>query len=137
MGGERFERFDVRRRRSSPMSTERDELVTDIMQHPWLVAGEFTGACPSCPDLTIEGGYNSPSHASHIADSILAAGYRKLRVVTKPEELDKLHMVVVRTEAGTIANIVGGRAYCFGYEQSAPVGALALPVTILWERANV
>jgi len=63
------------------MSTARGELVTDIMQHPWLVKGEFTGACPSCPDLTIEGGYNSPSHAGHIADALLIAGYRKPRTI--------------------------------------------------------
>lgn len=72
------------------MSTERDDLVTEIMQHPWLVKGEFTGDCPSCPDLTIEGGYNSPSHAGHIATALLAAGFRKPRTVTNVEELDAL-----------------------------------------------
>lgn len=72
------------------MSTERDELVLDIMQHPWLVKGEFTGACPSCPGLTIEGGHNSPSHAGHIADAVLAAGYRRPRTITTTEELDAL-----------------------------------------------
>ena len=58
---------------------------------------------------------------------------RKPRTVTTVEELKELHMVVVRTDAGTIANIVSGRAYCFGYEQSAPLEALSLPATVLHE----
>jgi len=68
------------------------------------------------------------------AKAILAAGYSKPRTITTAEELAEAHMVVVRTEAGTIANLVNGRAYCFGYEASAPVATLALPVTVLWER---
>ena len=68
------------------MSQGRDELVTDIMQHPWLVNGEFTGDCPSCPDLTIEGGYNSPSHAGHIADALIAAGWVKPRTIDSAYE---------------------------------------------------
>jgi hypothetical protein len=83
------------------MSTTREELVTDIMQHPWLVKGEFTGACPSCPDLTIEGGHNSPSHAGHIADALLAAGYRKPRTVTTAEDLDQLdESAILRSRGG-------------------------------------
>lgn len=58
---------------------------------------------------------------------------RKPRTITTVEELKVLRMVVVHTAAGTIANVVSGRAYCFGYEQSAPVESLALPATILHE----
>lgn len=67
------------------------------------------------------------------AMAALATGYRKPRTITTAEELDALQMVVVRTSAGTIANIVNGRAYCFGYEASAPIGSLTLPVTVLYE----
>jgi len=56
------------------------------------------------------------------------------RTITTREELGSAQMVVVRTDAGTIANLVNGRAYCFGYESSVPVDTLALPVTVLWER---
>lgn len=72
--------------------------------------------------------------APRAADAILAAGYRKPRTITTREELAEAHMVVVRTAAGTIANLVNGKAYCFGYEASARVETLALPVTVLWER---
>ncbi len=67
-------------------------------------------------------------------ERILAAGYRKLRTITTVEELDALpDMTVVRSKAGTIANIVGDRAYVFGFEGSAPRVSLALPATILHE----
>mgnify|MGYP003575191194 CR=1 FL=1 len=61
------------------MSQERDELVTDIMQHPWLPdhEGLYTGLCPSCPERHIHGGHNSPSHAEHLADALLAVGWVK------------------------------------------------------------
>lgn len=67
------------------------------------------------------------------ADAILAAGYSKPRTITTAEELDALHMVVVRSKGGSIANIVNGRAYVFGYEGSAPASTLALPATVLYE----
>ena len=66
-------------------------------------------------------------------ERILNAGWAKQRTITAAEELDELHMVVVRTAAGTIANVVNGRAYCFGYEGSAPARSLALPATVLHE----
>jgi len=59
--------------------------------------------------------------------------FRKPRTITTVAELDALHMVVVRTAAGTIANVINGRAYCFGYEGSAPASSLALPATVLHE----
>lgn len=72
--------------------------------------------------------------APRAADAILAAGYRKPRTITTAEELDALpDMSVVRTSAGTIANIVGHDAYFFGYEKSAHRGVLALPATVLYE----
>ena len=55
---------------------EREAMVAVIMQHPWLessYAGHTQGDCPSCPGRVIAGGFNSPSHAEHLADAILAA----------------------------------------------------------------
>ncbi|WP_409017051.1 hypothetical protein [Arthrobacter sp. MP_2.3] len=81
-----------------------------------------------------------PGEAGEAADArglaglLKNAGYQKPRTINTAEELDDAHMVVVRTAAGTIANLVSGRAYCFGYEASAPASTLALPVTVLWER---
>lgn len=73
-------------------------------------------------------------YAARIADAILAAGYRKPRTITTPEELDALaDRTVVRTAAGSIVNIVGDRAYIFGYESSAPRRTLGLPATVLYE----
>ena len=70
---------------------------------------------------------------AEVADAILAAGYRKPRAITTAEELDGLHMVVVRSKGGSIANIVNGRAYVFGYEASVPASTLALPATVIYE----
>lgn len=57
------------------------------------------------------------------------------RTITTAEELEALHMVVVRSDTGTIANIVNGKGYCFGYENSFPASDLAMPITVLWEPA--
>jgi hypothetical protein len=56
------------------------------------------------------------------------------RTITTAKGLAEAHMVVVRTAAGTIANLVNGRTQCFGYEASAPVDTLTLPMTVLWDR---
>jgi len=75
-------------------------------------------------------------HTAHVAQELTDAGYGKRRTITDWAELAKLQCGVVRTTAGTIANIVDGRAYFFGYETSAPVGGLALPAVVLWESAQ-
>ena len=83
----------------------RDELLTTIIYHPWLPdhEGLYTGLCPSCPERQIHGGHNSPSHAGHLADAILAAGYTKPRIITTAAELDALpDGSVIRDAAGTI-----------------------------------
>lgn len=67
------------------------------------------------------------------ADDILAAGYRKPRTITTVTELLALHMVVVRTAGGSVANIVNERAFFFGYEASCSARTLALPATVLHE----
>ena len=70
----------------------RDELATTILHHPWLPdhEGLYTGLCTSCPGRPISGGHNSPSHADHLADAVLAAGYRKPRTITTEAELESL-----------------------------------------------
>lgn len=61
---------------------------------------------------------------------------REPRTVTTVEELLALPaMTVVRSAAGSIVNIVGGEAYFFGYETTAPATTLALPATVLHEGA--
>lgn len=92
----------------------RDELVK--------IAAEHT----CCSGLCAE------SQSTKTADAILAAGYSKPRTINTVEELDALHMVVVRSKGGSIANIVNGRAYVFGYEASVPASTLALPATVLY-----
>jgi hypothetical protein len=70
------------------------------------------------------------------ADAILAAGYRKIRTITTEEERKALHdLTVVRTSAGTIACLFGGRAHFFQTELTAPATVLALPITILFDPA--
>lgn len=95
------------------MSTARDELATYIndvlLNKAWEESGE------------------------EVVDKVIANGWIKPRTITTVEELEALHMVVIRYDTGIIANIVNGKAYCFGYEQSAPVSAIALPATVLWE----
>lgn len=58
---------------------EREVLVATLIGHPWLAVdgfwAMFQGVCPACPGLQIEGGSNSPAHAEHLADAILAAGF--------------------------------------------------------------
>lgn len=54
------------------------------------------------------------------------------RTITTVEELLALpSLTVVRSAAGSIANIVGDEAFFFGYEVTAPVTALALPATVI------
>lgn len=69
------------------MSHERDELAMVIIHHPWLESHEglYEGICPECPGRKVNGGYNSPSHADHLADAILAAGY------TKPQTTEEFY----------------------------------------------
>lgn len=89
------------------MSTERDELAGVIIEHPWLDHTYFGGSwpagfCPSCKAV-IPAGHNSPSHATHIADAILAAGYTKPRQVTTVEDLEGMASgVVIRDADGDI-----------------------------------
>jgi len=77
--------------------SERDELALAIMHHPWIRdhKGLYTGMCPTCPDLQIQGGCNSPSHAEHIADAILAAGYRKPRTISTAAEIRELPALTI------------------------------------------
>jgi hypothetical protein len=92
------------------MSNERDELANVIVQHPWLRGHTVEwpkGYCPTCRK-PIEAGHNSPAHAEHIADAILAIGYRKPAVVTTAEELDALPVgSVVLTAHGKVARLAG------------------------------
>ncbi|MDI2019718.1 hypothetical protein [Paenarthrobacter nicotinovorans] len=56
------------------------------------------------------------------------------RTITTVEELLALpSLTVVRSAAGSIVNIVGDEAFFFGYEITAPVTTLALPITVLQE----
>lgn len=73
----------------------RDELATTILHHPWLPGHEelYAGLCPECPGRKISGGHNSPSHADHLADALLAAGYRKPRVISAVEGMDAIHLL--------------------------------------------
>jgi hypothetical protein len=66
-----------------------------------------------------------------------AVGGSKLRVIDSVEELETLQRVVVHSAADTVANIVDGRAYFFGYEHSVAAATLALPVTVLFDPAVV
>lgn len=91
------------------------------------------GSCTCTPYGSSHEPHCGLEYLDDLTKPLERAGYRKPRTVTTVEELRELHMVVVRTAAGTIANIVSGKAYCFGYEQSAPLEALALPATVLHE----
>lgn len=69
-----------------------------------------------------------------MAEAILAAGYWKPRTITTEEERASLpDMSVVRSSAGSIANVVQGRAYFFGFEHGLDAKMLALPLDVLWE----
>lgn len=94
------------------MTTERNELAKLLGDHFGTSAG-------------------GDDYLWAMADIILERGYTKPRMVTTLEELNDLHMAVVRTSAGSIANIVNERAYFFGYEASCPASTLALPATVL------
>ncbi|MEE6273485.1 hypothetical protein V2J56_09015 [Georgenia sp. MJ206] len=51
---------------------DRDEVIRTLIAHPWPdVDGPFRGACPSCR-ARINAGPNSPAHAEHQADAVLA-----------------------------------------------------------------
>jgi hypothetical protein len=77
--------------------SDRDELLTTIIYHPWLPdhEGLYTGLCPSCPERQIHGGHNSPSHAGHLADAILAAGYTKPRTITTADGIRELPALTI------------------------------------------
>lgn len=70
-----------------------------------------------------------------IADAILAAGYRKPRVVTTARELEAVPRgVVLRSKAGTIAarfDAVNG--VVFGDDRPFPWGIVDLPAVVLYD----
>lgn len=81
-----------------------------------------------------------PSNGAYViradlaAEAVVAAGYIKPRVITTDEEREQLpNSSVVRSDAGSIANIQDGKAYFFGFEHPVDAKMLALPITILWE----
>ena len=116
----------------------REELAAVIIEHPWLASYQelYTGICPSCPGLKIHGGGNSPAHADHLADAILAAGYRKPRTITTREELDALPSGTAILDSDGNTNVLHDNGWVLpgsggGYTSWAV--AQALPVTVLYE----
>ena len=70
------------------------------------------------------------THQSHLVDELVKATASEQ--VTTEAELDALpDRTIVRSAAGTVANLVGPRAYFFGYEAAVSRRLLELPVTIL------
>jgi len=119
----------------------RDELSTTILHHPWLpdYGGLYTGLCPACPGRMIEGGHNSPSHAAHLADAILAAGYRKPRTITTAKELNALpKRTVIRDLDGDVLVADPLTDWEMFFQQidetyHLTAGAVVLPATVLYE----
>lgn len=69
----------------------------------------------------------------HGTKALADLGWERRQTINTREELEEAQLMVVLTDAGTIANLVNGRAFFFGYESSVPVATLALPVTVLWQ----
>ena len=66
---------------------EDEELFWVIISHPWP-GGAFNGRCPC--GRVVHAGPNSPDHAQHLRDAILASGYSKPRTVNAAADLDAL-----------------------------------------------
>lgn len=102
--------------------SERDEL-TELLIHSNTTGSPSTSLC-------IE---------EHYANTILAAGYRKPRVITTAEELDALPpWTVVRSEQGTIWEKFEGQHSADFWAESMSLGKhpgchIALPATVLYE----
>ena len=121
----------------------RDELSEVVLHHPWLPdhEGLYTGLCPSCPDRQITGGHNSPNHADHLADAILADGYRKPRTITTfTELLEAANDVTVIDNYGAVMQLKPsetdgpfGQWFIPGEPGGLPYCSVALPATVLHE----
>lgn len=72
----------------------------------------------------------------HGTKALADLGWERRRVIHTEEGRAALKdMTVVRSAAGTIANVFSGRAYFFGAEQDTPVDVLALPLVVLFEQS--
>ena len=121
----------------------RDELAMTLLHHPWLPdhEGLYTGLCPECPERPITGGHNSPSHADHLADAILAAGYRKPRTIDTVEEANALPAEsVIQSDAGLIYEKYAdedGREFDYwllpGEQRAQAAAKIDFPATVLLE----
>ncbi|APE09725.1 hypothetical protein BO226_11330 [Rhodococcus sp. 2G] len=77
----------------------------------------------------------TPRDAEEVADAILAAGYRKRRVVTTATELEAVPRgVVLRSKAGSIvARFDAVRGVVFGEGRPFPWGIVDLPAVVLYD----
>lgn len=73
----------------------------------------------------------------HGTKALADLGWERRKTIHTSEELAALpDMSVVRSSAGSIANIILGRAYFFGAELDTSMDVLALPLTVLFEPAT-
>lgn len=118
------------------MTTTKDAIITTLDRHNDI---RFDGpkrqwqcicGVPLSDDMPRIG------QRAHLVSELLATTMRP--EVTTADELAALpDMTVVLTAAGTIANLVGDRAYFFGYDASVSRSVLALPATVLRPGATV
>lgn len=126
MSAERIDLGDVKSRAEKYIAA-REEMIR--------IDQGVGGLAIARPDLMPDfDGWYLTSGFDH-ADTVLSVieALQPRSVTTMDELLALPDMSVVRSRAGTIANIVGGQAYFFGFEKPAPIKLLALPVTVLQE----
>jgi len=103
------------------MSTQRNELAVMIAKHHDAFFGvEYSE--PATQDI-------------QLADTLIAAGWTKPRVIDDVESRDALpDGTVVRSSAGTIAaRFDNSCGVLFGMSLPFPWENLTLPLTVLWE----
>lgn len=115
----------------------RDELAKVIVSHPWLqdFEGLYTGRCPEC-GRKIHGGSNSPSHANHLAEAVLAAGYRKPRTITDHYAKDGTHALKVGSvilSHGEALLAMSGGVFADPTDSTWDYWELELPITVIYE----
>lgn len=112
------------------MTKAKETIATTLEQH-WSAEYDVTKSQFQCKcGAPLNEDMPAIELRAHLVEQLLAAAASPQ--VTTPDELAALpDRTVVRGAAGTVANLVGGSAYFFGYEASVSRQLLDLPVTIL------
>lgn len=111
------------------MTKTNEAIATTLEKHSsWRAHSRESWTCACGYPLSAD----TPAidHRAHLIAELVQANVHEQ--VTTTAELDALpDRTIVRSAAGTVANLAGDQAYFFGHESSVPRRMLELPLIIL------